>query len=364
MYMMKDLFINTCICVTMLFVASQILKITGIGSSIHVTKKITIGLMVGILGIILMFFSVRVTPKSIVDLRHLSIILSSVYLSGTSTFIGGIIIALFRVLYYGISRESLIVGTLTMLATIGAITIGRLRVPKKLKWIFLFFYTTCIYSISIYFAMERINEVKVVLVDFWIGSIISNIIVYYYSQYLYDTHSIIKILKEEATTDFLTGLNNTRSFDIVFNNFTNRARENQENLAILMIDIDFFKKVNDTYGHSSGDLVLRELGEIFVNLTGEYDFVARVGGEEFCILLRDCTREKACYIAEKIRKEVQKHIFRLKNGTKIKITVSIGIAVYPDCCTDTEQLKEIADNQLYISKHTGRNRVCVQGKKV
>ncbi|EYE87545.1 diguanylate cyclase [Fervidicella metallireducens AeB] len=360
--MVKDLFINTCICVTMLFIASQILKLTAMGSSIHISKKIITGVMSGILGIILMFFSVRVTPKAIIDLRHLSIIVSSVYLGGTSTFIGGIIIALFRVLYYGISRQSLIVGTITMLATIGSIFIGKFRVPKKLKWILLFFYNTCIFSVSIYFAMERISEVKIILVYYWIGSIISSFIIYYYSQYLYDTHSIIKILKEEATTDFLTGLNNTRSFDIVFNNVTNRAKENQEYLAVLMIDIDFFKKVNDTYGHSSGDLVLKELGEILDNSIGEYDFVARVGGEEFCILLRDCNREKAYYIAEKIRKEVQKHIFRVKNGTKIKITVSIGIAVYPDCCTDTEQLKEIADNQLYIAKHTGRNKVCVQAK--
>lgn len=125
-----------------------------------------------------------------------------------------------------------------------------------------------------------------------------------------------------------------------------------------MIDIDFFKKVNDTYGHAEGDAVLRELGKILLKSCRSYDIVSRNGGEEFTILLLDCPEIQALQIAERVRYSVETHPFIMTNETQINITVSIGVSSYPEATNKIEKLLELADETLYIAKRTGRNKVC------
>ncbi|WP_052486933.1 GGDEF domain-containing protein [Gordoniibacillus kamchatkensis] len=162
-------------------------------------------------------------------------------------------------------------------------------------------------------------------------------------------------LMEEASRDFLTKLYNVRTFERVFPGLTERLAKEGKPLSVAFLDIDFFKKVNDTYGHGAGDIVLRRVAEALARLTRWNDFVGRYGGEEFIIVLPDCPREEALHVAERIRAYVQDMPIAVEKET-IRITVSIGIATFPDVNSDL--LVEAADKALYEAKRSGRNRVC------
>lgn len=358
MLILKDLFVNACIFITVFFIISQVFwsieprKIASRGI------KILSGFINGFLGIILMVFSISITPSAIVDLRHLALIVAAVYLGSTATIITGLMLTVFRIFYYGVSSTSIMVGVLILISTAGSVFIGRLKISARAKWIAVFFYTTITFSITLFLAAKDAEGLTNIILYFWISSLASGIIAYYFTKYILDSNKGMRRLKEEATTDFLTGLNNTRNFDIQFNEILKKVKENNERVAFIAIDIDYFKKVNDTFGHSSGDEVLRELGRLLSRIIRDSDVVARVGGEEFSILLRGEGCLQAEEIAERIRSTVEKHEFSLPDGKKIHITVSIGISLYPGTVSEVEKIKEAADEKLYQAKRSGRNKVC------
>lgn len=155
----------------------------------------------------------------------------------------------------------------------------------------------------------------------------------------------------ESQTDALTGLANRRTMDRWIQAWLKEGKP----FSIISLDIDYFKQVNDTYGHQVGDQVLKYLAEVLLSNTRNGDFPCRYGGEEFCILLPNTSHQEAFIIAERIRTELQS-----KNSPSGKpITVSIGIAVYPNDAETAQQLLQRADQALYTAKHQGRNRTIV-----
>lgn len=355
MIILRDLFVNACIIVAVIFAGGLFFLDMGIGSRAPIKAKILSGIINGFLGIILMTYSIKVTPDVIVDLRHFSFIVGSIYLGGLSTFITGVIIAIFRLFYNGMSDLSIIVSAFILIATIGSILIGKLNLTRKIKWILLCLYTTGIFSISISLAVRNHHNLIIILMYYWIGSLITSVGLFYYTKFLKNMHRIYERLKLEANTDYLTGLRNTRDFDTILSSLVSSSEDNDYKISLLLIDLDHFKNVNDTYGHSSGDEVLRQFSQILHKSVRNFDVVARVGGEEFCILLYDCGKEKAYEIAERIRKSVETNIFWLPSGDNINITISVGIASYPDTIHNLERLRESADIQLYKAKNEGRN---------
>jgi diguanylate cyclase len=127
----------------------------------------------------------------------------------------------------------------------------------------------------------------------------------------------------------------------------------------LYIDIDHFKKVNDSYGHASGDLVLKDIGKILKHATRGHDIVSRKGGEEFAALLVDCSLEQALNAAERIRRTVEAYDFKSKDQTSIRVTISIGISSISEKTRTMKDLIEHADSALYSAKNSGRNQVVV-----
>jgi diguanylate cyclase (GGDEF)-like protein len=157
-----------------------------------------------------------------------------------------------------------------------------------------------------------------------------------------------------AITDALTGLYNRRRFHDVLNSEYERAKRYSTPFSLVMIDIDYFKKINDTYGHSVGDAVLKEVSIILSSSIREIDTAARYGGEEFMLILPNTDKGNAQNLAERIRKTVEQHVFR---GVNNVITVSIGICGMPDAKVDNEdKLIRCADFALYRAKQLGRNR--------
>ncbi len=167
----------------------------------------------------------------------------------------------------------------------------------------------------------------------------------------------VKRLEEMATTDGLTGCLNKRAFLEELDAKMRSAQRFQKRLSLIVTDIDHFKNVNDTYGHATGDVVIKELGAILMRVKRETDRVARFGGEEFCVLCEETDTEGAVLLAERVREELSRTVFQTELG-KLKVAASLGVATFPENAATAPGLFEITDKALYAAKHGGRNRVC------
>jgi len=166
-------------------------------------------------------------------------------------------------------------------------------------------------------------------------------------------------VKKEATHDTLTNLFNRRQFEERLGTETKKAFESQSNLSIIMVDIDHFKKVNDTFGHDGGDKVLREIASLLKNSVRQQDTVARYGGEEFVLLLPGVSLDPTNMVAERIRRLVENTLFDM-GQTQIHITISLGISNFPiHRVKSKEELVKMADLALYEAKKGGRNQVYI-----
>jgi diguanylate cyclase (GGDEF)-like protein len=158
-----------------------------------------------------------------------------------------------------------------------------------------------------------------------------------------------------ATTDGLTGLLNHRTFQERLADLLGRAERHGLKLALILTDIDHFKKVNDTYGHPVGDEVIRRVARVLEGSVRKIDIVARYGGEELAVIIEGADAAGAAQLAERIRLDVAKQSIPSDKGP-FSITLSLGIASVPEDATDKQTLIERADQALYRAKHTGRNR--------
>jgi diguanylate cyclase (GGDEF)-like protein/PAS domain S-box-containing protein len=168
-----------------------------------------------------------------------------------------------------------------------------------------------------------------------------------------------QLLRRLSVTDSLTGLLNHGEFYRQLGEELERSRRYGGPVAVLMLDIDQFKAVNDDYGHQAGDAVLRALAELITELIRPTDKVARYGGEEFGVILPETEEPGALAMAERIRLAVADRAVRVDGTRTINITVSIGAAVFSDPARTEEQLVGEADQALYAAKQAGRNRVAV-----
>lgn len=159
-----------------------------------------------------------------------------------------------------------------------------------------------------------------------------------------------------ANIDSLTQLYNKKYFIDVFSKEFSYSRRNQQPLSLLMIDVDHFKKINDSYGHMAGDLVLKRIGHFFLQNLRLENIACRYGGEEFAIILRNVTSDLAQTIAERLRKAIESEKI-LFNGIPIPVTISLGIATFENANFETiEDMIQQADTYLYQAKQAGRNR--------
>jgi len=161
-----------------------------------------------------------------------------------------------------------------------------------------------------------------------------------------------------ATRDSLTGLANRRLFDESLQREVARAERLAAPLSLLVLDVDHFKQVNDTYGHQTGDAVLRGVADALVSNTKNFDVAARYGGDEFVVLLPGCRRDDAMRVAERVRNGIARAV------GEAPVTVSAGVASLPDNASDAERLMAAADAALYDAKRNGRDQVAGSGRDI
>lgn len=172
---------------------------------------------------------------------------------------------------------------------------------------------------------------------------------------------IIDGLCDLSLTDPLTGLGNRRNFRRILSREIDAVARSGESALLLMLDIDHFKKVNDTYGHQAGDQVLQAVGKCLAGCVRPMDTVARYGGEEFSVILPNCQPSFGWQVAERIRESVQALSVNVAPLVNLQITISVGGAYAPEWVRSTTDLwTDRADQQLYKAKSEGRNRVCIE----
>ncbi len=167
---------------------------------------------------------------------------------------------------------------------------------------------------------------------------------------------MIRII-EEFSIDPLTGVYTRRAFFDYLNKMFSAAERNKDfKFSLILIDIDYFKEVNDTYGHEGGDVVLKEIGSLLKSFVRAEDFVGRIGGEEFGIIINFSNAVYACKVAERIRKQIEQHKFIVKKNKVVNLTASFGV-VDSEKFSSLKDMVSTCDSLLYVSKNFGRNRV-------
>jgi diguanylate cyclase (GGDEF)-like protein len=176
-------------------------------------------------------------------------------------------------------------------------------------------------------------------------------------QQLGEIQNLQEKLREQAMRDSITGVYNRRYLEETLSREISHAQRKIYPLSVIMLDIDFFKKVNDTYGHKVGDDVLISLSQLLQAETRDSDCVSRYGGDEFVMVMPEMTEEDAFQRAELWRDAIKNKDF-LIGENKVSVTVSMGISTFPANGSDSEALLKAADEALYQAKATGRDRTC------
>lgn len=333
--------------------------------SISLKNQITFGVIGGFLSIFLMLYSFNIADTTtLLDFRLISILISFYICGLLSATINSVFTILFRLFYFGVTYSAML-GSLGIIAVLLFLCVMTLFMKNKsynhtIRW-FLPASFCLLTNILVYLAALNalvINPWGIITAySFWF--VIATILVFYLLNYLIDSNALFHNYLENSSIDYLTGLYNTRHFDTLFNKMSEDCQKNQTPMTCVMLDIDLFKKINDTYGHTCGDIAIQEIANRLKESFCSSDIVARIGGEEFCILIKNCNRECGFQKANAFRTYIENHPIKLNDSTSIRITISMGIANYPESTHTLSDIKRIADMALYNAKNSGRNKVCI-----
>ncbi|MGD6889943.1 GGDEF domain-containing protein [Bacillus mobilis] len=347
--MLRDLFVNTTIILSFIFVGGQILRDKPLKEGFSFWQKCVVGILTGILSVLLMYFGVHI-ENIMLDLRYLAVILAIIIGGPIASSITVTIILITRLFLTEYSLASELACYTIVLIGVGIIFIWRMKASIFTRWIWFNLYSLSILAVPLSILFKDTSIVVLYLVCSGVAAYITFIS----ANYVLQSNELFQTMKQYATIDALTGLGNVRQFDLEMNRHIGNKRMKNDSLCLLLIDIDHFKCVNDTYGHPAGDEVLKQVGCILREISMFPDLAFRKGGEEFALLIPKKGLTYGMSMGEQVRTVVENHPFQLLNGTKIKITVSVGISVYEE---SPEQFIQAADDALYYSKRNGRNQV-------
>ncbi|MBX6353624.1 MAG: diguanylate cyclase [Thermoflavifilum sp.] len=359
--MLDTLFINLCVIFTLTISGFWVLRRMTLRRPLsRPVRMAAAGFVAGVMGVVLMYHAVPVPgSRMIIDLRHVPVIVAAVLGGPVAGSVAGVVEALARSLLFGVSSTSLVFG-LNMLV-IGLVAPWLVRLARRLRYRLALGNLYALLQISVLVMAYAAPSARVVTLRLLAWQWLTSFIAVYASAWLVDMVEQYADRHDElqrlSSSDHLTGLANLRRFEATMALHLERAARQGTAVALLLFDIDHFKKVNDTYGHAAGDAALREFAAALQRSCRPGDVAARIGGEEFAILAPGASLPAAVQVAERVRVAVEEQGGQLPDGQRLHLTVSAGVAVYPDTCPRPEHLRQQSDDALYAAKRAGRNLV-------
>lgn len=342
------LLLNASVAFTGFYLISKLYHSTHFDS--YRSRGILIGFLAGALGLFLMKNGVQVNDEVRVDLRHLPLVLLAFYGARSPLFVATLIIASTRFLF-GFSDQAVVAFIATFIVSSGMWWLHKcFRNRLLLQSMLLNTWALFIISVAVFINLGWGTTYVELILTIWTVGLLVGTLASLLAIDLEKTTRRAKEYKYSAERDHLTGLFNRRMWE----RKTASLVSDRQTYNVLALDIDHFKHVNDTYGHSNGDLVLKRFAELLKIETRAHDVVARIGGEEFVILIYDLSPDKVYKVAERIRERIAAEAFFLSDVTSIQVTTSIGIA--HGSALPIESMSDLADTALYQAKDNGRNR--------
>ncbi|GIO24208.1 diguanylate cyclase [Oceanobacillus sp. J11TS1] len=358
-YFLDDFFISLCVIITLIVIYLPLRTKLKLDDKPFWHKGIIDGFVCGLFGIILMLFSTDV-PGHLVDLRFIPIMLLILFEAAFPAAIGSVVIMIGRFILDNGTDFAMTTPILMTMLFIGFLFIDKLYHPKQPSYrkslVMILFSNITFIIIMVSDFRDFLQQMRF-MPAYFLLSIIGGLTAVFFIKYLSKTEVLISKYQEEVATDFLTGLQNMRSFEKNWGKLVQTAITKKEKLTLLTIDIDYFKQINDTYGHPAGNHILTGFSDILTKNIRSCDVAFRNGGDEFSVALPGCALSDALEVAERIRKEVEACPFKISRDQAVPVTVSISVATYPDTCTSHDQIVQAADKCLYKAKLLGKNRV-------
>lgn len=355
--MLSGFFINITILVSFIFLFHRIFYQVPLRESSSLGQKLFAGVFSGVLGLILLTYSIPLSDTTIIDLRMVPITLMAIFGGWIPTTIAGLIIVAGR-LVIGVSISSVAAIILIIATIFSCLLVHKLvkNVWIQAAWMVLITNTYIAVTLDILLPPGQWLPASGM---YLLSSILGTAVAVYMFTHLTQVNELFRRYQDQAYRDGLTSLYNKRAFQEMIQQTEAEYTGSSRSLSLLVLDIDHFKSINDTYGHSEGDVVLTQLSEILERSIRSNDLAFRVGGEEFTILLHDCTSAQALIISERIRLNVEEADFHLHQiPDSLNVTVSVGVSTYPETEAQIQHLYDASDEALYQAKRQGRNRVC------
>ncbi|MDZ5784199.1 diguanylate cyclase [Marinococcus luteus] len=358
--MLSGFFINITILISFIYLFHRLLYKTPLSTASPVKQKIAAGTASGLLGLVLLAYTIPLNDTTIVDLRLVPVTLMAVFGGWVPTIITGTIVAGGRLLmdFSPSAVPALLLIALSVVSG-GIIHTAVKNIWRRAAWMIVL---TNLYMTVLLSILMPLTVSLPASTFYFLASTTGTGVSVYMFVHLNKVNQMFNRYQYQAYRDNLTALYNQRAFQELLGQAAEEYPANSRSLSLLVLDIDYFKHINDSHGHLEGDMVLKQLSHVIVASIRPDDVAFRIGGEEFGVILYDCDETHALTIAERIRADVARTPFIVAGRpTPLFITVSIGVGAYPASGKNVHALYELADQALYQAKREGRNCVCSAG---
>ncbi|WP_026828678.1 GGDEF domain-containing protein [Exiguobacterium artemiae] len=326
--------------------------------------RILYGISLSVLSWLLMQLTIEPVPGVLVDLRHIPVIVAAYFAGPLPTMIVTIVIILYRFSVNLNSSAYVAALFITLIAVGTSLLVKWLPIYSKRTFTIVTVYATVLHGIVLTYVLADSGFIMDILSVVLPASFISSWIALVIIRDIRLTKQSMRTWQQTAQRDFLTGLHNFRAFTDHFDDLKQQTILQQHEVALITIDIDHFKHVNDTFGHEAGDEVLRQFASRLRDGVTDAGFISRNGGEEFSVLVEQLTEPKVLALAEQLRERIATTPFQLTNGAQLPLTASFGVAHFPKSTSEIQQLVTDADLTLYHSKQNGRNQVTLFAREL
>ncbi|WP_114569743.1 GGDEF domain-containing protein [Exiguobacterium flavidum] len=350
-----DVLNNMTLILTGLYLCGKISK-HPITPQSELKTRIFYGFCLGLISMLLMQMTIHPADGVLVDLRHLPVMIAAYFGGPLPTVIATMIVVVYR-FTIGFSYASWVAFSFICLVAIGTSLLVKYRDPYSLRTYFLAnLWGSSLQGIVLFLVLPAELFMRTLLIVLPI-SFTTGWLSLLMIRDLRMTKIMLQTYKGRAALDYLTGLQNLRSFNDLFESMKHATMLNDSRLAVIVLDIDHFKRVNDTYGHDAGDEVLRQFATRLSEGVGTQGIVSRNGGEEFTVLLDDPHPDTLWPLAESLRERIKRDPFILPDGNDLSVTASLGISCFPETTKHVDRLLKDADTAVYTAKLSGRDRV-------